>query len=883
MTATVIPIHATRPAPSSEEYLGWQLTLYENKESRSGEPRSAASADDLIESYREPLWLSPDDPRAVSGEAIKSGSPATTAGIGGRKKDTVGPARVLFVDYDRSAADGCDGLLPDEFEAFLTALQSWGVAFALHTTTSTAWLPEGRRKLRAVFPLEEPVLGEGYRRLWDTVAQHMQAACKVSPDKGKHSPENLMFLPVFRTDHSDRWGFWRSAQGARLLWDLPIAEAGLAAAATGDPYARVRTARNKDEARARAAFHVGAAYVRDEVGAITAEALQAHVDKVVWPEMRAALEACVAGGHSDPVKDWLGAEERTLRNFAAGVADAAREQETKLAARKAELLNELRLAAGFAQLLTIGKANGRNCKASCDSLQRLGSLVAAAADLGMPTEEASTIRARVLRAIDTNTTAAKAKLSAAWTAGLAVPVVVAEEMRAAQARVSWQDLGLTLTGGEEDSRPKACVKNVRLLFNHPHSPLSGLFARNIRALNGSVTVRKTFDPWTEGDLVNLNSINTLAWFTDYARKRFKMQDVQHEEYTKALSFVKDELPTYDPVIDYLEQLPAERGCSTEVLETFFVRHAGVVDDELTRAATRALFMSAVKTVYEPGCRVPYMWILIGRKQGQGKSDFLEHLCFDPEHKGLIDSDELAGRGASDNGRKHKLTAARKWLVEIGEVDFSGASLKATKRFVTEYNADLRESYKEDERRYPRRSVFVGNANDEFLFKDLTGERRYPIMVMHKTMDMKAVAAERDSLWTEALRLYRTQPDAHLIPSHLWEAALDRAEDHHLPSELEAQVEGLSQADYVYPIDMQGLANLERQFQPVPNMQATGGEFHKVLSTAQLCTLLRTRDTGQLVKLLRKFGWRTTKSRGTFTNGKQVRVWLHPAWSTLLPE
>lgn len=877
MTATVIPIHATRPAPSSEEYLGWQLTLYENKESRSGEPRSAASADDLIESYREPLWLSPDDPRAVSGEAIKSGSPATTAGIGGRKKDTVGPARVLFVDYDRSAADGCDGLLPDEFEAFLTALQSWGVAFALHTTTSTAWLPEGRRKLRAVFPLEEPVLGEGYRRLWDTVAQHMQAACKVSPDKGKHSPENLMFLPVFRTDHSDRWGFWRSAQGARLLWDLPIAEAGLAAAATGDPYARVRTARNKDEARARAAFHVGAAYVRDEVGATTAEALQAHVDKVVWPEMRAALEACVAGGHSDPVKDWLGAEERTRRNFAAGVADAAREQETKLAARKAELLNELRLAAGFAQLLTIGKANGRNCKASCDSLQRLGSLVAAAADLGMPTEEASTIRARVLRAIDTNTTAAKAKLSAAWTAGLAVPVVVAEEMRAAQARVSWQDLGLIVHA--KSGLPEACATNVELLFMKDPL-LRSLFARNVRSVTDEFIVQRDHvaTGLVAGQEIALADFAGFEWFRNYvasARSGYSLHDLERREYDAGLAAVLNSLPVVDPLVRYFEELHAGSclDSASAWLDSFFMRHGGAPDTELNRAVTRAFFVSAVRTVFEPGAKTSLVWVLMGA-QGIGKTLLLDALSPDPTYCGTISPSEIGGGRTSDSGRKPVKTAGRCFLIEVPELKLRGDYVEDWKGFVSDFTPYIRIPFARGERAVPRRGILVATTNNRDLFKDTTGNRRFPVLDLTTRVDLAAVRAERDQLWAEALRLYRLTPEDTGIPEHLWAAAAEQAEGYMDVDYIELHVRGLTDGSQAWPVACdQGtysqLVGLRAEWE-------TRNDVPRVLSLHQWVEITGCKQQNKLTAALRRAGWKPVRSFAFFQDDKAARLWVHPS-------
>jgi predicted P-loop ATPase len=235
---------------------------------------------------------------------------------------------------------------------------------------------------------------------------------------------------------------------------------------------------------------------------------------------------------------------------------------------------------------------------------------------------------------------------------------------------------------------------------------------------------------------------------------------------------------FHPVRDYLNGLPPWDG--TPRLNKWLHRYLGAKDDELSKLIGPMFLIMMIARAMEPGCIAQYTMILES-PQGEMKSTFLR--------QGLMPKTDWFTDHVPDlNNKDAALQIQGIWLVELAELDAMGrADISRIKAFLTSPVDRLRPPYGRTPIDYPRQCVFIGTTNKREYLKDETGGRRFwPVAVGSwgagkGTINIAALAKDRDQLFAEALQRYRAGEryhpagDEHLL---LKTAQDERYEEHH---------------------------------------------------------------------------------------------------------
>ena len=148
---------------------------------------------------------------------------------------------------------------------------------------------------------------------------------------------------------------------------------------------------------------------------------------------------------------------------------------------------------------------------------------------------------------------------------------------------------------------------------------------------------------------------------------------------------------------------------------------------------RLWFRQGAAIVYNTGeatdIQRNFMLILYSRTQGNGKSTLARKLSLDTN-----------SFGDSSIDLQYKESVRRtyeSWIYEYPELSsmFRKADVNALKTFITSNSQNFRLAYDKFFTRYPTRTSIIGTTNDEEIFIDDTGSRRF--LVIHANWDRSA--------------------------------------------------------------------------------------------------------------------------------------------------
>ena len=141
------------------------------------------------------------------------------------------------------------------------------------------------------------------------------------------------------------------------------------------------------------------------------------------------------------------------------------------------------------------------------------------------------------------------------------------------------------------------------------------------------------------------------------------------------------------------------------------------DTPYSREVSRLIFAGGIHRAFEPGCKFDDMAVLIGRRQGEGKSTFVRWLAM--EDRFYREVTEIDGQRGIES-----LEGA--WICEMGELLALKRSkeVEAVKSYITRQVDTYRQPFDKRTTDHPRQCIFIGTTNNIEFLTDKTGNRRY---------------------------------------------------------------------------------------------------------------------------------------------------------------
>lgn len=204
---------------------------------------------------------------------------------------------------------------------------------------------------------------------------------------------------------------------------------------------------------------------------------------------------------------------------------------------------------------------------------------------------------------------------------------------------------------------------------------------------------------------------------------------------------------YNPVRQIVESIAWD---GEERCERFLSRWGQTEDTPYTREVSRLIFAGGIWRLYQPGCKFDDVPILIGTKQGEGKSSIIRFLAIHDAYYGEVNQFD---------GQQSIEQLSGKWICEISELLALTRTkeVEASKAYITRAVDQYRKPYDRNVTELPRRCIFIGTTNNATPLRDVYNRRYYPVTVHSNGYELYLHEQEcRDYImqcWAEAREKY----------------------------------------------------------------------------------------------------------------------------------
>lgn len=205
---------------------------------------------------------------------------------------------------------------------------------------------------------------------------------------------------------------------------------------------------------------------------------------------------------------------------------------------------------------------------------------------------------------------------------------------------------------------------------------------------------------------------------------------------------------YHPIKEKIESIVWD---GTSRIYGFLHKWTKCEDTPYTREVSRLIFAGGINRLYNPGCKFDDMPVLIGTRQGEGKSTLVRWLAM---------SDNFFTEVNEFDGDKGIEAIKGSWICEVSEL-LALTKVKeqeAVKSYLTRLVDHYRVPYEKRPENLPRQCIFIGTTNKEQFLSDKTGGRRfYPIKVRQSGYELfdneKECREYIEQCWAEAKVLF----------------------------------------------------------------------------------------------------------------------------------
>ncbi len=289
-----------------------------------------------------------------------------------------------------------------------------------------------------------------------------------------------------------------------------------------------------------------------------------------------------------------------------------------------------------------------------------------------------------------------------------------------------------------DGKPLITIENFLTILRY--DSYFNNIRYNLMSLTPEIEENEVIRPWTDADesrakmhIESVYKIHNAKKFEDALRIFFK----EHG---------------YHPIKEQIELIEWD---GKERIGEMLTKWLKAEDTPYTREVSRLIFAGGINRLYNPGCKFDNVPVLIGTKQGEGKSTFVRWLALD---------DKYFAEVCDIEGQKGAEILCGAWICEIAELLAltRAREVEAVKAYLSKQNDKYREPYTKTTSEHPRQCIFIGTTNRTQFLSDRTGNRRFYPVVVH----------------SDAKELYQREKELHEDILQCWAEAkvkLDRGE------------------------------------------------------------------------------------------------------------
>ena len=291
-------------------------------------------------------------------------------------------------------------------------------------------------------------------------------------------------------------------------------------------------------------------------------------------------------------------------------------------------------------------------------------------------------------------------------------------------------------------KPLTNTRNFKFIFNHDPI-IKGCIGYNKFAHKLTLMKPMTWTDeyvkntaWSDADYDNLQAYIDETYDIDNTQVFLRMVNIYAHDNT------------FHPIRDFFKNLPEWDRIPRA--ETIFIDALKINDCKYAREISKKWLIAAVARVFNPACKFDYCLVIKGA-QGIGKSTVFK---------------KLGGEWFNDSINTFDTKDAMQeiqgsWIVELGEMQAARKSEnEMIKSFISRQNDNFRPPYGRTPIDHPRQCVFCGTTNEEEFLKDMTGGRRFLVLVSNATSKdseerLKKLTPEYiNQVWAEIFTMYK---------------------------------------------------------------------------------------------------------------------------------